>query len=98
MADRGKEPANKIPVPRFPPLIRARVFQGLVLKQLNGKAHFQTVSNKEHTVGGNEVGHWFALPDVAVEPETTLQRKDQPVAASRELSVPQTLFTAHPAK
>jgi hypothetical protein len=65
----------------------AWVLERLVLKASGWEAHGPPVLEEELAVGGNEMRHPLAPPNMAVQPEAAVHRVDHPVSAPLELAV-----------
>ena len=74
-------------MPRVTANARAWVLQRFVLKTGDRKTDGAAVLDQSLSVGGDEVSHRSAFPDMAVEPETAFHRVDHPLAAKRKLTV-----------
>ena len=73
-------------MPRFAPQTGARILERLELKLRFGKSHATPVGKQPFAIGGDEMRHGAAEPDVAVEPETAVHRVDHSVLATGEFA------------
>ena len=65
---------------------RTRILQWLELEALVRQSDPAAVVEQSVPVGGDQVRHATAEPDVAMKPETAIHRMDHPVAATGELA------------
>ncbi len=84
---RWQQIANEIPMPRITSNTTARVLERLVLEAGNWKAYGAAIFDQTLAIGGHEVGHCSALPDVAMEPQAAVHRVNHPLAPKRELTI-----------
>jgi hypothetical protein len=74
-------------MPRITSDSRAWVFERFVLKAGDRKTNGAAVLDQALTVGGDEVSHRAAFPDMAVKPQTAVHRMDHPFATKRKLTI-----------
>ena len=79
-----KPGADQIPVPGISALRRSRIFERLVLQTLRREAYALTVCEETITIGGHQMCHDPAAPDMAVEPQSAVHRVNHAVPAARE--------------
>ena len=84
---RWQQITDEIPMPRIASNTIARVLERLVLEAGDRKTHGATIFDQTLAVGGHEVGHGLAPPDVAMEPQTASHRVNHPLAPERELAI-----------
>jgi hypothetical protein len=72
-------------MPGVAPLAGARILQRLSLQALVRQTHTATIREQSIAIGGHEMCHTAAKPDMAVEPESAVHRVDHSIAAAREL-------------
>jgi hypothetical protein len=82
-------------VPRFADLSRPWVLERLVLQALGRQSHARAVREQSRAIGRHEVRHGPALPNVAMEPETTVHSVDHSLPARRELPEDRLILDYH---
>ena len=67
-------------MPRITSQTGAWILQRFVLESSDWKTNGAAVLDQALAIGGDEVGHWTAFPDMAVKPQTAFHRVDHPFA------------------
>jgi hypothetical protein len=70
----------------------AGILERLVLETASWKTDGASVLEESLAVGGDEMRHSLAAPDVAMQPESTIHSVDHSVSASREFEVRRALL------
>jgi hypothetical protein len=74
-------------MPRVTSSTSSWVLEQLVLEMGDWQANGAAVIDQTLTVGGDEVSHRTALPDVTVEPQAAFHRVDHSFTSKRELTI-----------
>lgn len=74
-------------MPRVTSDTGARILQWLELQPFSWKADRTAVLEQAIAVRRNEMCHWPAKPDMAMEPQPAIHGVDHPIAPVRELAV-----------
>lgn len=84
---RWQECPYQIPVPRGATNVDTGVLERFELQASFGEPHYATILQQALAVGGYQMRHGLAAPDVPVQPEPTVHGVDHTVATSRKLSI-----------
>ena len=81
---RWKTAAHQIPVPGISALRRSRVLERFVLQTLRREAYVLTVREEALPIGGHQMRHHAATPDMTVKPQSAFHRVDHALASVQE--------------
>lgn len=73
-------------------LARSRILERLELQVVGREAGVRCVGEQLVLVCGHQMRHRAPLPDVTVQPQSTVHRVDHPIAPARELTKSYTGF------
>ena len=83
---RRQRRSPKIPVPRGTSYGRARVFERFVLESMRRNAKRCAIGQQSRSIRTDQMHHLASLPDMTVEPQSTVHRVYHPIVPPQKLA------------